>query len=171
MYNSGMKFCPKCAHELIKARIDGIERLKCSSPDCDYVFWDNPLPVVAGVIEHQNAVILVRQKGWPQKWHGLVSGFLEKGETPEQAILRELREELGLQGKIVGFIGYYTFTQANQLILAFHIQAQGEIQLGDELESYKHIPPDKLRPWALGTGPALKDWLAAQGYREAEDAA
>ena len=155
-----MKFCPKCAHSLIVAEVDGIKRLKCGSPDCDYVFWNNPLPVVAAVVEHQEAVILVRQMGWPEKWHGLVTGFLEKGETPEEAILRELNEELGLDGEIVNFIGYYTFYQMNQLILAFHIQAYGDISLGAELESYKHIPPDKLRPWSLGTGPALKDWLA-----------
>jgi len=162
-----MKYCPKCAQALIKAEVDGVERLKCSSEGCDYVFWDNPLPVVAAVVEHEDAVILVRQKGWPERWHGLVTGFLEKGETPESAILRELYEELGLEGEIVGFIGYYTFRQANQLILAFHLRARGEITLGAELESYKHIPPQKLRPWSLGTGPALKDWLVAQGYRGA----
>ena len=76
--------------------------------------------------------------------------------------MRELREELGLEGEIVSFIGYYTFFHMNQLILAFHILAQGEIELGSELESYKHVPPEELRPWSLGTGPALKDWLAAR---------
>ena len=162
-----MKYCPKCAHELINAKVDGVDRLKCSSPDCTYIFWDNPLPVVAAVVEHQEAVILVRQKGWPEKWHGLVTGFLEKGETPEDAILRELAEELGLEGEIVSFIGYYTFYRMNQLILAFHIQAHGEIELGDELESFKRIPPEKLRPWPIGTGPALKDWLAAREVKRA----
>ena len=108
----------------------------------------------------------MRQKGWPEKWHGLVTGFLESGETPEEAILRELNEELGLIGEIVGFIGYYTFKRMNQLILAFHLRAQGEITLGDELESYKLVPSKELRPWRFGTGPALKDWLEAkQGNR------
>jgi NADH pyrophosphatase NudC (nudix superfamily) len=163
-----MKYCPECAQPLVEVEIDGVERLKCSSESCNYVFWDNPLPVVAAVVEHKGAVILVRKKGWPKKWHGLVTGFLEKGETPENAILRELDEELGLKGEVLGFIGYYTFRQANQLILAFHLRVEGEIALGAELESYKHIPPQKLRPWSLGTGPALKDWLIANGYRSAE---
>ena len=164
-----MKYCPKCTHALIKTEIDGAERLKCGSESCNYVFWNNPLPVVAAVVEHEGAVILVRQKGWPAKWHGLVTGFLEKGESPEEGVLRELKEELGLEGEIAGFIGYYTFYQVNQLILAFHLRAQGEITLGAELESYKHIPPKKLRPWSLGTGPALRDWLVASGHRAAED--
>ena len=157
-----MKYCPKCSHEMIKTEVEGIERLKCSSPNCPCIFWDNPIPVVAAVVEHQGSVILVRQKGWPAKWHGLVTGFLEKGESPEDAILRELGEELGLGGQIASFIGYYTFYLKNQLILAFHILAHGEIELGDELESYKHVPPEELRPWSLGTGPALRDWLDAR---------
>jgi NAD+ diphosphatase len=154
-----MKFCPKCGHELIQAEVAGIQRLKCSSDTCDYVFWDNPTPVVAGIVEYGKGVILVRQKGWPEKWHGLVTGFLERGETPEDGILRELKEELGLEGQIIGFVGYYPFYELNQIILAFHLKASGEICLGEELESYKLIPPEKLRPWALGTGPALKEWL------------
>ena len=161
-----MKYCPQCGQVLEQAQVDGKERLRCSSADCDYVFWNNPLPVVAAVVEHQERVILVRQKGWPEKWHGLVTGFLESGETPEEAILRELKEELGLIGEIVGFIGYYTFKRMNQLILAFHLRARGEITLGDELESYKLVPSKELRPWRFGTGPALKDWLEAkQGNR------
>ena len=154
-----MNFCPKCGHELIQAEVDGRQRLKCSSDTCHYVFWDNPTPVIAGIVEYGEAVILVRQKGWPEKWHGLVTGFLERDETPDEGILRELKEELGLEGQVISFVGYYPFYQLNQIILAFHLKASGEISLGEELESYKLIPPDKLRPWALGTGPALRDWL------------
>ena len=154
-----MKYCPKCGKDLERAQVNGVERLRCPDPGCGYVFWNNPAPTVAAVVEYQGAVVLVRQKGWPEKWHGLVSGFLEEGETPEEGILRELDEELGLEGEIVSFIGYYSFFELNQLILAFHIQAYGEINLGEELESYKLIPPEKLRPWKLGTGPALRDWL------------
>lgn len=154
-----MNYCPKCGLELIQANIDGVERLKCAGEKCDYIFWNNPIPTVAGVVEYQDAVVLVRQKGWPEKWHGLVTGFLEKGETPEQGMLRELGEELGLQGEIVHFIGVYSFFELNQLILAYHLKAWGEIRIGDELEGFKLIPPEQLRPWPLGTGPALRDWL------------
>jgi NAD+ diphosphatase len=152
-----MKYCPKCSSLLVKAEVAGRERLRC--PSCDYVFWDNPVPTVAAVVEMDGCIVLVRQVGWPEKWLGLVSGFLERGETPEEGILRELQEELGLQGEIVDFIGVYPFKLLNQLILAFHLRAAGQIVLGDELESYKLIPIEKVRPWSLGTGPALKDWL------------
>jgi NADH pyrophosphatase NudC (nudix superfamily) len=154
------KFCPKCGSELGEADVDGNQRLKC--PSCDFVHWDNPIPVVAAIVEHEGKVILTRNKGWPEKWLGIVAGFLEKGETPEQGTLREVKEELGLNGKIISFVGHYPFKLRNQIIFAYHIQVEGEIKLGDELESIKALPPEEVRPWSIGTGPALKDWLAAR---------
>ena len=78
-----MKFCPKCGRDLKPAQIDGRTRLSCSSNSCGFVFWDNPIPVVAALVEREGHVVLVRNKAWPQKIYGLVTGFLEKGETPE----------------------------------------------------------------------------------------
>lgn len=124
------------------------------------MYWNNPVPVVAAIVEKDGDVILVRSKGWPEKWFGIVTGFLEKRETPEDAVLREIREELGLEGEIISFVGTYTFFRMNQLILVFHVKAQGEIVLGEELADVKYVHPGNLRPWRLGTGPAVKDWLA-----------
>lgn len=154
-----MNFCPQCGQKLVLADVDGRERLKCTSDSCDFVHWDNPTPVVAAIVEMDDCIVLTRNKGWPEKWFGIVAGFLEKGETPDEAILREVTEELGLKGEIISFVGYYSFIERNQLILAFHVQAQGEIQMGEELEQVKLVPIDKVRPWPMGTGPALRDWL------------
>ena len=123
---------------------------------------------MAAIVEHEGKVILTRNKGWPEKWFGIVAGFLEKDETPEEGVLREVKEELGLDGEIVSFIGHYAFEMRNQVISAYHVRAEGEIVIGDELESIKTLPPEEIRPWSLGTGPALKDWLAARGYRPGE---
>ena len=160
-----MKYCPQCGSSLRVSEISGRERLVCSA-ECGYVFWDNPTPVVAGVVEYGDAVILIRNKEWPEKYRGIVAGFLEKDESPEEGILRELKEELGLDGEIVGFIGNYSFSQRNQIILAYHLRASGEIVMGDELAAYELVPPDQLKPWSLGTGPALKDWLQRRGVGE-----
>jgi NAD+ diphosphatase len=154
------KFCPQCATPLASAEVDGCSRLKC--PACNFVFWDNPVPVVAVIVEHEGKVILTRNKGWPEKWLGIVAGFLEKGETPETGSLREVKEELGLDGEIVSFLGHYPFELRNQIIFAYHVRAEGEIRLGEELESIRALPPEEIHPWDVGTGPALKDWLAAR---------
>jgi NAD+ diphosphatase len=157
-----MKYCPLCRFELALVEVDGRSRLRCTSASCDFVHWENPTPVVAAIVEHNDCIVLTRNKGWPEKWFGLVAGFLEKGETPDTAVLREVKEELGLDGEIISFVGYYSFFERNQLILAFHVQAQGEIQVGEELKEIKLIPPEKVRPWSMGTGPALRDWLVSQ---------
>ena len=150
------RFCPQCATALETAGSQA--RLRC--PACSYVHWDNPIPVVAALVEMDGAIILARNRRWPQHMFGLISGFLEKGETPEAAVLREVHEELGLQGEATNFIGNYPFFEMNQLILAFHVPAQGNINLNEELAAIKRVPVERLKAWTIGTGPAVRDWLA-----------
>lgn len=154
-----MRYCPLCSVELTEMEIDGRQRLGCPADDCDYVFWNNPTPVVAALVELDGHVVLARNRTWPEKMFGLITGFLEASETPEQGVLREVKEELGLDGRIADFIGNYAFYDMNQLILAFHVVAEGQVVLGDELVEFKKIVPEKLRPWPLGTGLAVSDWL------------
>ena len=159
-------YCPRCGKPLAaRAKPGDRERLACADEACGYVFYDNPLPVVASLVEHEGDVLLVRNQGWPETWYGLVAGFIEKGEAPEVAALRELREELGLTGEVVGLIGVYGFPERNELIVAYHVRATGQVTLGEELADYKRVPPDKLRPWPMGTGHAVKDWLERRGAK------
>ena len=154
-----MKYCPWCGSTLKPQIIDGEERVACRESDCEYVYWNNPVPVVASIVEMDGQVILVRNHGWPETWFGLVSGFLEKDETPEQGVCRELKEELDLDAETVEFIGLYSFFARNELILAYHVAAAGTVTPGDEIAQYKEVPVDKLKPWPFGTGPAVADWL------------
>lgn len=156
------RYCPWCSSPVQPVQRDGAERLICESDDCDFIHWGNPTPVVAAIVEHGDDVILVRNQGWPEKWFGLVTGFLEKVEHPEEGVLRELHEELGLRGEVQGFVGHYPFPQRNELILAFHVRATGEVELGEELAEYKRVPVGKLRPWPFATGDAVRDWLASR---------
>jgi NADH pyrophosphatase NudC (nudix superfamily) len=156
------RYCPRCAMPLVERAEEGPPKLACPGKDCGFVHYDNPLPVVAAIVEHEGAVVLVRNKGWPESWFGLVTGFLERGESPEAGTLRELREELGLDGEIVRLVGVYPFEMMNQLIVAYHVRARGSLVLGEELAAFKRVPPEKLRPWPTGTGQAVADWLASR---------
>jgi len=118
--------------------------------------------VVAAIVEVDGAVILARNKSWPEKMYGLITGFLEAGETPDQAILREVQEELSLNAPTAHFVGNYAFFEMNQLILAYHVPARGNIILGAELADIKRVPVERLKPWTIGTGPAVRDWLASR---------
>jgi len=152
--SSAYKFCPACAVPLAARAEDA--RLACA---CGYVHWDNPVPVVAAIVEHEGAVILARNKDWPEKMFGLVTGFLEKDETPEEGVKREVKEELDLEPLAANFVGVYPFARRNELILAFHVHAAGTVRLNDELADYRRVAPEKLRPWDFGTGLAVADWL------------
>jgi len=157
-------YCPTCQSDLTTNE-DGY--IACNAKDCTFVHYENPTPVVAAVIEYgEDHILLAHNVAWPPKWFALVTGFLEKHEHPEEAILREVKEEVGLDGEIRGFLGHYTFKKLNQLIIAYHIYAEGEVILEDpDIDEVKIIPFDKVRTWPSGTGEALKKFLESRGYQ------
>jgi NADH pyrophosphatase NudC (nudix superfamily) len=159
-----LKFCPQCADALVEDMIAGRPRLTCQRAGCGYVFWDNPLPVVAALVERDGLIVLARNHSWPEKMFGLVTGFLERDETPEEAVAREVKEELALDAMAVSLIGIYPFQRKNELILAYHVTAGGEIALNEELAEFRLIPPEKLRPWDFGTGLAIREWVARRTH-------
>lgn len=159
------RYCPHCRTELAPRRHGGRERLAC--PSCDFVQWRNPVPVVAAIVERAGHVVLVRSHGRPEHYYGLVAGFLESGEHPDDAVLREVHEELGLEVPRASFVGVYAFERLNQVIFVYHVEGgDAPIRLGvDELAGYKEVPLERVRPWPQGTGPGLRDWLESRGYR------
>ena len=93
----------------------------------------------------------------------LVTGFLEAREDPIQAVIREVREELGLAVTATHLIGNYIFERKNEVMLCYHAIATGTVALGEELAEYRRIPPAQLRPWRRATGLAVADWMRARG--------
>ncbi|MFZ6649545.1 NUDIX domain-containing protein [Undibacterium sp. TJN25] len=158
------KFCPACAAPLV-LRLDqheaGKERLAC--PEGHWTHWDNPLPVLAALVEVEGRILLARNAAWPEKMFALITGFMERGETPEQGIARELKEETNLDADQISLIGVYEFIRKNEVIIAYHVKASGDIQLSEELVEFRLVAPERLRPWHSGTGYAMADWMRAQG--------
>lgn len=157
------RYCPHCTAPMIDAERGEALRRVCSDAACGYIYWNNPTPVVAAIVEHDGHIVLAHNRSWPPTWYGLITGFLEAGETPEQGVLREVEEELALTGFVEGFVGHYEFARMNQLIIAYHVRAEGAIRLNEELDDYRRIAPEKLRAWPGGTGAAVADWLRARG--------
>lgn len=119
--------------------------------------------MVAAIVEYDGKILLARNAAWPEGMFALITGFLESGETPEAGIAREVREETSLQAETVELVGVYEFIRKNELIIAYHVRAYGEIALSPELLEYRLVEPPKLRPWRAGTGHALADWMRARG--------
>jgi NAD+ diphosphatase len=162
---SSFKFCPRCTAPLVERAVQGEMRSVCSA-SCGFIHYDNPTPVVAAVVEHDGAVVLAHNRAWPpalKSFYGLITGFLERGESPEQCALREVKEELDLNGTTASLIGVYPFVQMNQVIIAYHVPALGTIELSEELDDFRRVPLHQIKAWPAGTGLALRDWLRSRG--------
>jgi NADH pyrophosphatase NudC (nudix superfamily) len=164
------RFCTHCASPLAWVAVDEDgghrERLRC--PACGWTHWNNPTPVLAAVIEcvdREGQLLLARNAGWKGRMFGLVTGFMEAGESAEEGICREVLEETSLQVDSLSLIGVYDFQRMNQVIVAYHAAARGEIRLSPELAEYRLFTPETVRCWPAGTGYALADWLRGRGHQ------
>lgn len=161
MLHPDYKFCPRCATALQVEPLAGRERNAC--PSCQFTHWNNPLPVVAALIQVGEQIMLARNAAWPPKMFALITGFLEAGETPEAGLRREIKEETNLEVEQANLIGVYDFSRKNELILAYHVVASGSIQLSEEIAEYRMVEPARLKPWRAGTGLAVADWMRSRG--------
>lgn len=156
-------YCPGCAAPLVDKIVDTEPRRACAA-GCGFVHYDNPTPVVAIIVEHEGAVVLAHNKAWPSRnFYGLITGFLERNESPQECAVREVKEELNLDAAEPTLVGVYAFARMNQVIIAFHVHAAGIVRLNEELDDFKHVPPEQCRVWPAGTGLALRDWLRGKG--------
>jgi len=164
------RFCPQCATALQPVELieDGGPKTRMRCTACDFTHWNNPTPVLAAVIECEDrdgCVLLARNVAWPGRMFALITGFMEAGESPEAGIRREVAEETNLEVGAVSLIGVYDFQRMNQVIIAYHVCARGEIRLSPELAEYRLFAPADVKCWPAGTGYALADWLRARGHQ------
>jgi NAD+ diphosphatase len=162
------RFCPNCATSLaaITAAEDGGDKTRLRCPACGWTHWNNPTPVLAAVVEcedREGRVLLARNAAWAHKGFGLITGFMEAGETPEEGIRREVAEETSLQVSALSLLGVWDFQRMNQVIIAYHARAHGEIKLSPELAEYRLLLPNEVKCWPAGTGYALAQWLRSRG--------
>ena len=171
--NSALKhafrFCPSCATALalISQDEDGGPKQRLRCPECAYTHWNNPTPVLAAVIEcadRDGQILLARNAAWPGRMFALITGFMEAGETPEEGITREVAEETSLTVDALKLIGVYDFQRMNQIIIAYHALARGEVKLSPELAEYRLYAPQDVRCWRAGTGYALAEFLRSRGH-------
>ena len=143
---------------------DGGEKARLRCPACGYSHWNNPTPVLAAVIEYRGQVLLARNAAWSGRMFALITGFMEAGETPQEGITREIKEETSLDTASLALIGVYDFQRMNQLIIAYHAVCTGEVQLSPELAEYRLYDAALVKCWPAGTGFALADWLKSRGH-------
>jgi len=141
-------YCPICAASLQQRVLDGRERKYC--PTCGFIDYKNPLPVALAVPVKEGKFLLIKRGVPPLKgtW-GSPSGFVEIGETPEEACLRELKEETGVSGEIVKLIGVDRIEDrevyGDMLVLRYLVRVSGgELSPGEEVEDARFFDISEL---------------------------
>jgi ADP-ribose pyrophosphatase YjhB (NUDIX family)/GNAT superfamily N-acetyltransferase len=155
-------YCPRCGAALERRFAEGREREIC--PACGFVFYRNPVPAVGVVVELDGRVVLVRRRYEPRAGYwALPAGFMELGESAEEAAIRECHEETGLLVQIDHLLGVYSFGFGEQsgLVIIYAATAVGGIlAAGDDATEVGAFALDALpAPFAFRTHlQALDRW-------------
>lgn len=121
---------------------------------------------VDAVIVYNNGIVLIKRKNEPFKDHyALPGGFVEYGETVEEALLREVKEETGLDVKPVKLVGVYSRPdrdpRGHTVTVAFLCIGEGELKAGDDAKEVFVFPIEETLklPLAFDHGEILRDAL------------
>jgi NAD+ diphosphatase len=142
------RFCGKCGAATLAHRAGWGRR--CAV--CDSEHFPRVDPVVIMLAEHGGRVLLGRQAGWPQGRYSALAGFLEPGETVEEAVARELFEEAGVRASAVHYVTSQAWPFPAQLMLACMAPVQSDVlQIAtDELEDAVWVSREALRAALAG---------------------
>ncbi|MCD6448613.1 MAG: NUDIX hydrolase [Thermoplasmata archaeon] len=125
-----------------------------------------PSIAVDGVLIKGDKILLIRRKNEPfkGKW-ALPGGFVEYGETVEEAVLREFEEEVGLKARIKKLLGVYSKPdrdpRGHVISIVFLLDAEGEAKAGDDAADARFFPLDNLPPLAFDHEEIIRDAIHA----------
>ena len=160
------RFCAACG----AAVLDEGGRFRCER--CGRRFYLNSKAAAGGLVVRDGRVLLVRRKFEPFKdWWDIPGGFLETGEHPNDAVVREVLEETGLDVRPAELIGIYMDKygegpDADDTMNLYYVVevVGGEEHAGDDAVELGWFRPDALpENVAFETGRAvLADWRAGR---------
>ena len=137
-------FCQRCGHRLAQRAVDSIPRPYC--PGCGYVVFLDPKLAAVVLATTDGKLVMVRRATEPAigRW-SFPSGYVDRGEAVEDAAVREVKEETGLDIEIAELVGLYS-RSGNPVVLAVY-SAQvvgGLMEPGDEVQETALFDPDEL---------------------------
>ena len=138
-----IKFCSHCGGELIPSEND--YGRKC--PDCGAVFYAPISPAVITAVERDGKLLLAHNTAWPEERYSIIAGFVEPGERLEDAVRREIREEVSIEVKNLKYFGSQTWPFPNSLMLGFTAEySSGEVTPdGVEISKAGFYSPDEIK--------------------------
>lgn len=161
-----MRYCHLCAAPLLLVAAG--HRAQCTNPQCRSEHFPRTDPAVIVLVENDGACLLGRQAGWPKKRYSTLAGFVEPGETLEDAVGREVFEEAGVH---VGDCDYHSsqpWPFPASIMLGFTAQTDDSaIRIGSELEDARWFTPQQIAS-GLQSGELLMSMPVSISYRLVE---
>jgi len=147
-------FCAVCGAPTVLAKA-GYAR---SCGGCKAEHFPRVDPVVIMLAVRDNHALVGRQPRFPKRFLSALAGFVEPGESLEEAVRRELWEEAGITTSRVRYLASQPWPFPSSLMIAAFAEADGfEVKLDeDELEEVRWVTKDEVRAALAGGG----DWLA-----------
>ena len=141
------KYCPSCGSKLHLSVTE--TALEC--PQCSRIFYPVLAPCIIVLISKGEHILLARHVQHISDLYTCIAGFIEAGETAEEAVIREVREEVGLTVTNIRYRGSQGWPYPNQLMLAFRAEyVSGDITVQqEELSEAAWFTRDALPPIPL----------------------
>jgi ADP-ribose pyrophosphatase YjhB (NUDIX family) len=160
------RFCPACGRPLVPRRVKAAEPERPHCAACGFVHYLDPKVAVGTIIDVGDGnVLLVRRAIEPGygKWV-FPGGYVDRGEVVERAAMREAREETGLDVRLGGLVGIYSYEGRTPVVIVYAAEAAGgTLAIDDESLDARAFAPEAI-PWDdlafRSTGEALRDYLA-----------
>jgi NAD+ diphosphatase len=121
LWNQNHRYCGKCGHPT-ENKAD--ERAKYC-PDCGLLNYPRLSPAIIVAVLKDNQILLARSQRLPAKFYSVLAGFVEPGETLEQCVKREIREEVGIAVNNIRYFGSQPWPYPDSLMIAFTAQYAG----------------------------------------------
>jgi ADP-ribose pyrophosphatase YjhB (NUDIX family) len=170
------RHCLVCGAGLRPMMQEGRRRRRCAR--CGWIFYENPAPAAVAIIEGRGGLLLARRAAPPYAgtWD-LPGGFIEKGELPDRALVRELREELGARAVITGLHGFsidhYGPTGIPVLAVVFRARLTRKPAAGSDVAEVRWFGLDAI-PWREVGFPSirrtLREYVRARAMRKSRRA-
>jgi mutator protein MutT len=158
------RFCPHCGGPLASRQLRHGDPARLVCQACAFVFYLDPKVATGVIVPLDGGIILVRRAIQPSygRWV-FPGGYVDRGETPEAAAIREAREEAGLDVKLTRLVGLYAYPGNSVILTVYAGEATGgSLQIDDESLEIRAFPPAHI-PWDLlafpSTTHALRDYL------------
>lgn len=143
-----MNYCPRCGKPLADQLAYGKLRRVCG--DCGYVVFRDPVVAVVALVIRDGKALMVHRVMDPEvgKW-AFPAGYLDYGEDPREAAVREVREETGLDIRITRLIdvrGPDTTAKAKaSVVILFEGEVLGgEVQAADDVDQAAFLARDEI---------------------------